>query len=728
MIEQTSYIWARFFSEIELPKNGVVVEVAPGYEPKIGRALAMLNFCGTIYVIEPDSKAASAIKAEYERILPKSTIKTIIKSLQEIKAGVNIPLKPDALVASHPFDDMVMETIVEDKNFFSLEKEGGAKNTHAIKKIYNALEDKDYRRGISTTIKTWKKFIDESKPCCCIISQYPSYTLTKKGLTQRQESGFAVLKRLKRFYRASLVKQCKKNMSSSKEKPKWWLICKKPLAIKRLGESIFVPQKAIRLSPRKYKIVYIDKQYFDNTNKKAVKGEVKKLAVVLSDNYNKKTIITYADKQKDKTGIGLSGNLGSGRAIYYGKNLNILGVGKTTLCRSKTPNHSTGKLEIVGAMRRIIVAKWANHFGIQTPAHIALIALKEQAKYKWNDKPIPLSLLVRVDNGSLDRPSHVEQSPKISIDFKKIITKYAELDAKYFAYRFMLGAWSTSNYSLNGDVIDLESASFTKYRGPYYTSSAEHPHNRFGYEGLGFQKILHQIAAVKGIDGSNVAGQFFRKRRVHLGRCFLTLLGIENTVAAKFFNEHKNQVMKIADQFEKLSKKISPKATTLRLYVEIQDEKDPSLLDMSNLFRNLAKLLERQNRKTEAFKYLIRQKSISEIKSNGITIPLNQREKFLRNKAVVTQNELNNFLNETKNFIAQLFQLLDLLNKERGFSKNKEWDRRLQNINQNLPTMFELNTTLKSLAELYRRKKLSAKKLDVKIKKLSKLSASIIKV
>ena len=68
-------------------------------------------------------------------------------------------------------------------------------------------------------------------------------------------------------------------------------------------------------------------------SRNAVLRQVQDFAITLDD---KKTpvaeiITTYADRQKDKTGIGLGGNLGSGRAVYLGDRFNILGVGKTTL-------------------------------------------------------------------------------------------------------------------------------------------------------------------------------------------------------------------------------------------------------------------------------------------------------------------------------------------------------------------------------------------------------------
>jgi len=497
----------------------------------------------------------------------------------------------------------------------------------------------------------------------------------------------------------------------------------RPRAANRLGKSIFVPQYARRLHPKEYDVVYVDGKYFRNTKHDAVIKQIRDFAIVLDNknSFSSKKIVTYADRQKDKENIGLNGNHGSGRTVYYGSRFNILGVGKTTLCKSIIPSHSTGNLELVGATRRIILSKWIDYFTQRTPAHLALIALKETAKYKWGPLPIPLSLLVRADDGSLDRPSHVEQSPDISIDFEKISTEYAKLDAEYFAYRIMLGAWSTSNYSLNGHIIDLESASFVKYRGPYYTSSSEYPHNRFGYEGLGFLRILHRLADIKNIKDVKIENRFYKERRKHLGRCVLSLLGIDDSRASAFFSKHQSRVIKLSNQFETLAKKISAPKAELNLYLPISDDENPSLLDMSHLFRNLAKLYGSANAKEKALKSLVRKNALSQINHDIKNLSMNQAELFIRDEAVITIVQTKDFLSKTRNFIRDLFKLLILLESEKCLDKKGGWNHRLQTMNQDLLGMFELNETLKSLAESYRIGNINPEALGSEIDKLCEL-------
>lgn len=735
IIEPTSHLWSKRFADIRLPADGIVVEIAPGYEPKIGNALLLRGFHGTVFIVEPDKKAARHIYRAYQNRMPTATIKIVSKLLQNVVVGTDIPVGADAIAASHPFDDMVMAYLGEPIPVFSKERRHGMRAPRILQKFYHALHNEDYARSTRLVTAAWQNFLETAQPEYFIASQYPSHTLAVLGLAKRQESGFMVLRQLKQIYKSFLVKQCRERQFSFKGDPKWWIAAKKPrvsrdavmrqrpYAMDRLGKTIFAPQRARLLSPQEYDIVYIDREYFKNSGLESAEEYIRKLAIVLDDKKRRfvRQITAYADRQKDKTDISLSGNRGSGRAIYYGGRFQILGVGKTTLCKSKVPSHSTGVLELVGAMRRIVLSKWINHFTKRAPDHVACIALKKTIRFKWNAAPIPLCLLVRIDCGDLDRPSHVEQLPSIPVDFEQTLKEYARLDAEYFAYRILLGAWSTNNYSLGGCAIDLESASFVKYRGPYYTSSSRYPHNRFGYEGSGFLKILRQLASAKRISKKNIKTRFFRERRKHLGRCFLLLLGIADDAAQNFFLKHSNRVMRVSDQFEKLSKKINSVQSESNLYAPIAGRHDPSLLDMSRLFRNLARLYKASDAETKALECLIRKTALARVSSGAVHAPTNHAETLLRARAIITSGTVRPFLNETKKFIHDLFTLLAILDSWGYLSNKKEWRSRLFAMNQNLPIMFALNATLKSLAESYRLEKINPETLGMEINQLCAL-------
>ena len=563
-IKPISYTWHRLFQEHCIPLDGIIIEVAPGYETKIGDALALLGFQGTIILIEPDEAAAAHIKEAYQRIMPQATVSVVAKCLQDVEMGKDIPLWADALVANHPFDDMAIAFAMHGTHvsFFSQEREDGIDLTPCIQQLYDAIDNKDYIHGILATIVVWKDVIQKLKPALFIASQYPSHKLAMKKLTKRQNSGFIIIELLRDYYERYITEQYQSKSFGQQGDPAWWIIAhkpyidfvsdlaEKPAAMERLGESVFVVQQARRLDPASYDVVYVDSHYFQDSGYGGdALSHAHHFAVKL-DNDNRdatRAIAVYADRQKDSTDISLGGNLGSGRAVYYGKKYHVMGVGKTTLCKNTVPSHSTGSIHLLEALRRVVVSRWINYFTKKALKHPVVIARKETVQSKWSPHPVPLALLVRVDDGMLDRPSHVEYSPLIAVDFQETLTGYARLDAQYFAYRIMLGAWSTGNYSLMGNMIDLETASFVKYRGPYTTASAKYHQDFFGYEGLGFVRILQQLADVKGITDADIERKFYAQRRQYMAQYFLSLLGIDEVHVSIFFSLHADQVMALSD-------------------------------------------------------------------------------------------------------------------------------------------------------------------------------------
>ena len=738
-IKPISHVWRRLLLENRVPMDGVIVEVAPGYETKIGDALALLEFHGTIILVEPDPAAAAHIEQAYKRILPFAEVRAIIKPLQEIEVGSDVPEGVAAIVANHPFDDMVLGAIVgvSKTSFFSQERQDGTNLSSTIQKIYDAVSDNDYVRGILMTVTVWKDLIQKMKPACFIASQYPSHRLSEKGLTKRQNSGYMAMEFLREFYEKCLSSSYDDKSFGFQDEPMWWIITRKPYvslsqdlaekpqAIERLGSTVFVPQSFRHLEPEEYDVVFVDTEYFaDAGYQEDIWSTANNFAIVLDHQCegSVETTKTYADRQQDKTGISLTGNLGSGRAVYYGDRYNIIGVGKTTLCTSAKPSHSTGTTDLVGALRRVVLSRWINYFTHRAVQHPVVIAKKVFKQFKWSEHPIPLALLVRIDEGSLDRPTHIEYSPNIDVDFDKILYEYAHLDAEYFAYRFMLGAWSTGNYSLKGDVIDLETASFVKYRGPYTTATDKHKEDFFGYEGMGFILILRQLAEVKRIKIDDLEERFYRERREHLARCFLTLLGIDAMTADAAFATHKEKVLELAMQFELLAKKISPKKWDLDLYCTVFDEEDPALLDMSNLFKSLWLIqADQTTREEQALTLLVRNSAMDEVLSGFEYDVETPDDVFIRDHAVITKEILPKFLAQTRVFIQSLFEFLDLLEDGHQLPKGEYWKDRLMIANQDFPPLNELNIKLKYWVEEYRTDRIRHETLGFEIEKLCQL-------
>ncbi|MBU9888662.1 MAG: cyclic nucleotide-binding domain-containing protein [Candidatus Omnitrophica bacterium] len=746
-IKPISYAWQQLFKKYQIPLDGTVVEVAPGYETKIGDGLTLLGFHGTIFLIEPDPSAAAHVEEAYQRAMPGATIKIIAKPLGAVEIGKDIAQPVNFLTANHPFDDMVLASALNgaQPSFFSEEKENTVNLTPSEENFYKSISDSDYIHGILSVTASWQQFIQQLKPDYFIANQYPSRKLLRKGLLKRQNSGFIVLEMLRDTYKEHLqvLRENEDRLSGYQWKPSWWVVTFKPYvdlaqdlaqqpeAISRLGKEIFVSQPARRLTPDEYDVVYADLNYFQSAGygNHAAREQARHFAIVLDSEHPQPGVEIWADRQKDKTDIALSGNQGSGRAGYYGKKFNIIGVGKTSLATSPKESHSNGHHELTAALRRVVISQWINRVTNRALQHPVVLARKKTALFDRYAYPQPLALLVRVDEQGLDRPSHVEALPGIPVDFERTLKEYAELDAEFFAYRFMMGAWSTGNYSLDGRMIDLDTASFVKYRGPYRTVSAKYQHNLYGYERYGFLNVLRQLAEVKGVSGIDIETRFDQIRRDHLAQCFLKLLGADKDRLTKFLAKYGTDVIELADRFEKLSKKISPKQTSLNLYEPIPEDEDPALLDMSRLFRNLAELdLLSSGKEEKAFEWLVRKSALAQIRPDAKYEPglvkdgeVNQGEVFIKENAVVTYEELQDFLLQTKDFVRDLFQLLKQLHSEQMLPSQDYWKARLEVMNQDFPTLGELTEKLKFWVEEYRSGRIDAETLGMEIEKLSQL-------
>jgi hypothetical protein len=735
----TPLIWLNLLSGINLQPDSTVVEVAPGHEPKIGLALSLLGWRGTLYLVEPNADMAHDIRTAYRRLLPQVRIKIVRKFAQNIVTGIDIPTAIEAVVASHPFDDMVLAQLTGTADIFSRERADGTKLSDIAAKTYQTLRPDDYARGIRQTVATWQTILTRLQPRYFIASQYPSQTLRRKKLLARQRSGYAVLNELKRCYRTALLTPHFDRTLGEKSQHRWWIaaenpavairmvdLSEQPRAIERLSQRIFVTQPVRTLRSSEYDIAYVDQRHFAGLTSTETTAVIRNLAVQVDNRPQPSSDIRIAhvDRQCDRTDIALDGNLGSGRAVYLGRDYNVLGVGRTKLCHSAVPSHSTGRLEMVGAMRRIVLSNWLEIFGMRNPPHLALICLKQTAKFKWHNRPLPLVLLVRLDQGGLDRPSHIEADPTILVDFDRVLTEYARLDAEYFAYRFLLGAWSNSNYSLCGHIIDLESASFVKCRGPYYTSTGKHPHNLFGYEGFGFRQVLQQLATSQKLPTDLLARKFNSIRSRHLTRCFLRLIGVPDDKLDDCLMKHLCPSTALTRQFEILSKKITTVDVDMNLYRPLASGDDPTLLDMSELFRHLADIFHADAKsQRRAFDCVIRKKALNRVSTTDSASRLSDQpaHEMLMAEALITRTNRDNFLCQTRQFIYKLWELLAALERSSFLTDRQSWHRRLQFVNQDLPNMFKLNRLLIAIAERYTRGQITATDIGREIASLNQM-------
>lgn len=104
--EYMSEVWKSLIQPMGLNKKSVVIEIAPGTSTKIALALRRLDFCGTLWIVEPAAEIASEIVAKAQAILPEANIRLVMQYL--VDAIHELPKNIDLIVANHVLDDMLI--------------------------------------------------------------------------------------------------------------------------------------------------------------------------------------------------------------------------------------------------------------------------------------------------------------------------------------------------------------------------------------------------------------------------------------------------------------------------------------------------------------------------------------------------------------------------------------------------------------------------------------------
>ena len=69
-----SSVWYAIIKAAHINKNDTVLEIGPGVSTKIGGALNLLDFQGTLYVLDALPSVLETLKPKYEALLPKANI------------------------------------------------------------------------------------------------------------------------------------------------------------------------------------------------------------------------------------------------------------------------------------------------------------------------------------------------------------------------------------------------------------------------------------------------------------------------------------------------------------------------------------------------------------------------------------------------------------------------------------------------------------------------------
>jgi hypothetical protein len=744
-----SSVWREILERAELPKGGVVVEIAPGFKSKIGQAAAEIGFAGDYHVIEPSPAALLAIRREYRRLMPRATLHFHAKYLHQIRVGLDVPASPDGLFANHALDDMVLAKCLapdESEEFFAMNS--GPDRVAETGRLWGRISERALQRSVAECVEELSAFHQALAPKLTVFSHYEGRTLAQHGIKTPNRVGHEAVTMLRRRLRAPLcephasriwnagygrdwIVKASRNRSLADE------IFLRPRAIGRLSPGIFCAETARQLPKGDYEVVYANRSLLsglgyggldDWAAASRVLGEA--FAYRLGDSGTGRRRTVYSDRQADPTDIALSGNEGSGRACYLGSDFNIKGIGRTRLVKKAADDlHGTGNLDLVTALREAMMSDLVNRqTAAGTSPVLAVLALREKHRFPWSREPLTCALLVRLDRGSLDRISHLAYAQAHGekfgrdLDFMGIVERFARFDAEMFARRLLHGAWSTGNASLSGQWLDMESVSSIRGRGARCNITKKYLSNHFGYESLGIKQALRQLA-----DGMRVPlapGQWeqrFDEIRGHeLAKQVLWLIGLDPKDAGKI-SAALPEYRASGDAFEILAKKISPRRENLNVFEA--DGPGTHLLDFSAFFRKLPKWYREKSKDAAAarldrgLKRLVRSAELEHCRTESYQ-PTNAAEECLSAHAVIDRVRLPAFLADVKEWLRLLERVLDVADDLGVLPPQAVWERRVALANADGPSFLQATDQIRRGVRGYESGKITARELDALVHKL----------
>ncbi|MBY0405766.1 MAG: hypothetical protein K2X66_17820 [Cyanobacteria bacterium] len=195
-------VWFQLFQRIQLSPQGTVMEVAPGATLKISKALSLLHFSGTFYVVEPHPEVSQVVFEKAKVLLPQAKIILIQENFNQV--SLNTPI--DAIFANHPFDDFItaygaillLGEDVLNRLFQDISMESPS-TVELLQSTWQQLSESPLQlEEIKCTIqKEWHDFIYRHQPESVLVSQYLSSYFEKNGLDIINVHAQELFKRIK---------------------------------------------------------------------------------------------------------------------------------------------------------------------------------------------------------------------------------------------------------------------------------------------------------------------------------------------------------------------------------------------------------------------------------------------------------------------------------------------------------------------------------------------------
>lgn len=452
----------------------------------------------------------------------------------------------------------------------------------------------------------------------------------------------------------------------------------------------------------KYNVIYINSKLYEEIFKEKYEWQTAKqrisdmFSITLDEEKSNKQIAgkAYSDKQLDPTGIALSGNLGSGRSFFYKNCFNIKGD-KTKLATAPKNIYSNGKYALSAAIKETVIANiLADDFIIPTFETLAILDKKErfdfEDEYMDADDVIrkeiynlPCSIEIRVNKEKeLYRISNsLINKDKYTInELEDFCEKLAKIEANKFCDRFLHGSWSVGNISIDGNLIDFDTATFVKGRYPQYSNTNKYKSNYFGYELLGQKLMIKSILDYENIENANkietnLDDLMNEKYKENMKIRFCDLIGLNYNLHYKKYNKY---IDSLYEKFNVLSRKFLPN------YYETNVAENSGdityLFDFSKFFQKyLITKKDNKNNILLGMKLLLNDTEYIEYEKIGM-IKEKIQEFFYEN--IVDEENMDYSINNAMDFIEEYDELFNLISKETELSSIK-FKQYIINANRN---------------------------------------------
>ncbi len=434
-----------------------------------------------------------------------------------------------------------------------------------------------------------------------------------------------------------------------------------------------------------YNVVYINSKLYEEIFNEKYEWKTAKekmstmFSITLDKEKSNKEVIgkAYSDKQLDPTGMALSGNLGSGRAYFYDRNFNIKGD-KTKLATSPKSIYSNGKYALSASIKETIIANiLAKDFTIPTFETLAILETKERFDFideymdsndiiKSETYNLPCSIEIRVNKEKeLYRISNslINKDEYTTEKLENLCKKLAKIEANKFCDRFLHGSWSVGNISIDGNLIDFDTATFVKGRFPQYSNTNKYKSNYFGYELLGQKLMVKSILDNMNIE--NILEDIMNKEyERNMKIKFCDLIGLDYNL---HYQKYSKYIDNLYEKFNILSRKFIPNYYETNV---VEDNGDITyLFDFSKFFQKyLICKKENKNNMLLGMKLILNDTEYIEYEKVGMI--KEKVEEFFK-EDLVYKDTMDYYINNAMDFVQEYDELFNELNNELDISNIK---------------------------------------------------------